>query len=237
MIGIMAAMPEEIAGLSDLMTERKVTEAGKRSYLEGKLFGKAVVLVFSRWGKVAASSTATTLINQFKVDKILFTGVAGAVHSMLRVGDIVIGETFIQHDLDAQPFFKRHEIPLLGVSEIKASREFVNAVKHAADQFAAEERLTYSPQVYRGQVVSGDRFFADTAALEELRGHCPDALCVEMEGAAVAQVCYEHGVDYVVVRTISDDGKDGAPDDFAEFVREVASHYSNGIVTRYIANI
>ncbi len=89
---------------------------GMRTYYSGRLFNEDVVLAFSRWSKVAAVSTVTTLIQKYNVDLVLFTGVAGALNSRLNVGDIIIADNLTQYDMDVSglPRFKKFEIPLLG---------------------------------------------------------------------------------------------------------------------------
>ena len=110
----MGAMPEEIDGVVVLLTNCVAATMGKRTYYSGEINGIETVVVFSRWGKVAAATTATTLIHEFKITELLFTGVAGAIHSDLKIGDIVLGNRLIQHDMDARPLMKQFEIPLLG---------------------------------------------------------------------------------------------------------------------------
>ncbi len=241
-IGIMGAMTEEIAGLVEAMGARpEQVEVGQRAYHVGELFGREVVVVFSRWGKVAAATTATELLARHGVGRMIFTGVAGAASPALRVGDVVVGSTLYQHDMDGSPLFPRHEIPLLRVSGIEteaaARRDAVRAAERflvqrrewIPDAVAAEFGIT-EPKVVEGEIASGDKFFADKVELDELRGRLPGVACVEMEGAAVAQVCHEYGVPLTVIRTISDAADEGAPVDFARFVRLIASRYSLGIV-------
>src|ERR1700754_2022194 len=111
-IGIMGAMPEEIDSITELLSEKRELSTGRRTYTIGKLNGIMTVVVFSRWGKVAAAITVSTLIQKFKVTEIIFTGVAGAIAPQLRIGDIVLGKRLIQHDMDARPIMKQFEIPL-----------------------------------------------------------------------------------------------------------------------------
>ena len=107
-------MREEIETLiHEIEVSDKVVK-GMRSYYKGKLWEKEVVLVFSRWGKVASATPATHLITDFEVSEILFTGVAGAVDSTLNIGDVVIGDAMYQHDMDASPLLEPFEVPLLG---------------------------------------------------------------------------------------------------------------------------
>ena len=106
-IGIISAMQEEMQTLLDNLQEPVATTKGMRTYYHGKLFNVEIVLVFSRWGKVASATTATQLINDFEVDEIIFTGVAGAISKDLNIGDIIIGKHLYQHDVDASPLFKK----------------------------------------------------------------------------------------------------------------------------------
>lgn len=244
-IGIMGAMTEEIAGLVEAMgSKREQVEVGRRTYHVGELFGHEVVVVFSRWGKVAAATTAAELLARHGVGRILFTGVAGAASPALRVGDVVVGRTLYQHDMDGSPLFPRHEIPLLGVTgfetDAPARRDAVVATeryfaRREFEEDGAREFGITAPKVLEGAIASGDKFFAAREELDELRRRLPDVACVEMEGAAVAQVCHEYGVPLTVIRTISDAADEGAPVDFPRFVRLVASRYSLGIVRALLA--
>src|SRR5688572_26729915 len=120
MLGIIGAMNEEVAALAQALSVPNARTIAGRKFLSGNLFGQPAVIVESRWGKVAAATTATHLMGTFKVDAIVFTGVAGAVNPALRIGDIVIARDLYQHDLDASPLFAPMEIPNLGVSAIRA---------------------------------------------------------------------------------------------------------------------
>ena len=113
MIGIISAMPEEIQTLLVNLKNKTTSTKGMRTYYQGLLFEKPVVLVFSRWGKVAAATTTTQLINDFDVEEIIFTGVAGSIKKNIPIGDIIIGNKLYQHDMNASPLVEPYEIPLL----------------------------------------------------------------------------------------------------------------------------
>lgn len=233
--GIMGAMPEEVDVLIEDMTERTPCELGGRTYHVGRLYGNPCVVVFSRWGKVAAASTATTLIQQFGVRRLLFTGVAGAVQEHLQVGDVVVADRLIQHDLDARPLIRQYEIPLLGITEVHAEPEWleqaVERMRNGMEQAhlpAFQQNIT--PRLHVGLILSGDRFFADAAQLADLRNQLPESLCVEMEGAAVAQVCHEHHTPFLVIRSISDKADHSSPVDFSTFVQETAGRYTRLLI-------
>lgn len=241
-IGIMGAMREEIQHIIGELSGRQDWDIGQRTFHTGTLWGTPVVLVFARWGKVAAATTATTLIHRFGVKEILFTGVAGALDHTLKLGDIIIGEYLYQHDLDARPFFDRHEIPLLGVSAIGTCVDRRKKLHQACVEFFREDLEPIksqaqslgiglsNPRIVISDIASGDKFFAEKAAIDELRSRLPTVSCVEMEGAAVAQVCHEHQIPFSIMRTISDSGDEQAPVDFVAFVNHVASVYSHGVL-------
>ncbi|KMZ11103.1 5'-methylthioadenosine nucleosidase S-adenosylhomocysteine nucleosidase [Candidatus Burkholderia humilis] len=243
-LGIMAALPQE---LGDLLTQMRAcgdvrtVALGKRDYHIGEVAGVALVVTLARIGKVAAA-TASALIHVFHGDAIVFTGVAGGVHADVKVGDVVIGETLLQHDLDASPLFPRYEVPLLDRARFDADRALTDALAQAAQAFLAHDGDALAtrfgvrePRVHRGLIVSGDRFVASNAGVDTLRRKLPDALAVEMEGAALAQICFEHDIPCAVVRTISDTADAHAPASFAEFLIAIASTYSSGVLSRFLS--
>jgi adenosylhomocysteine nucleosidase len=244
-LGIMAALPQELGDLIDAMRGAggmQTVTLGQREYHSGEVNGVRCVATLARIGKVAAATTASALIHAFHVDAIIFTGVAGGVHAGVKVGDIVVADTLLQHDLDASPLFPRFEVPLLGKSRFETSGRLSAALVAACEAFVAERGpalqssfMVESPRVHCGLVVSGDRFIASHAAVSALRDVLPDALATEMEGAALAQVCYEYGVPCAVLRTISDTADAHAPVSFAEFLTAIAATYSSGILSRFLS--
>lgn len=223
-VAVVAAMHEELAAVLALMPdEHRITVAG-RDFWQGHLHGHAVVVVLARIGKVAAATTATVLATRFGVGCIVFTGVAGGLGDGVRMGDAVVASEFLQHDMDAAPLFPRHEIPLYGRSRFPADAGLVAALLDAAREAMPQAR------VHHGLLISGDRFVSTTAEARALQAELPDALAVEMEGAAVAQVCHDFGIPFAAVRTISDRADDAAHGDFLEFIRTVASPSSAAIV-------
>ncbi|HEY5585341.1 MAG TPA: 5'-methylthioadenosine/adenosylhomocysteine nucleosidase [Ruminiclostridium sp.] len=250
-IGIIGAMQQEIKLLAESMKIIETKTIGMREYYLGKLFGKDVVLVFSKCGKVAAASTVTTLIEMFKVNLVLFTGVAGGADKALNIGDIVIADRLVQHDMDASalPGFRKFEIPLLGIDTFKSSDKMVSLAKHSAQHYISEymrddvsqcdleEFNIVLPNVVVGTVASGDQFVADSQKVRSLVNEISNLKCIEMEGAAVAQVCYEHNVDYMVFRVISDKADEHASINFPKFIEKTASHFTRGIIERFITEI
>jgi adenosylhomocysteine nucleosidase len=244
-IGIMSAMPEENLFMKEKMQITSTHDSAGRIYSSGKFMGKDVVLAFSRWGKIASAITALELIITHKIDLLIFTGVAGAVQCDLKAGDIIVAKDLVQHDMDAQPLYPRFEIPLIKKSFFDVDADLFEKTLQAAQAFKQNYHMFVEsdlmekfkldkPEIYSGTIASGDKFFNSHDQILELRSQIPGALCVEMEGASIAQVCYEHGVPFSVIRTISDAGDETAFHDFASFVRHVASPYSLGILSHLI---
>lgn len=244
-LGIISALHEEQQGLVEAMEGPAKHVHGMREYTEGSLWGIDAVCVLSRIGKVAAAMTATMLVEKFGVTHILFTGVAGAGSAGVHVGDIVVAESLVQYDLDVRPLFPRYEVPLTGLSHFLSDVQLSTRVANAAHAFmeedldsalTAEERARFrlaAPKVHRGTVASGDQFVSSAAQLNGIAAGLPGLLAVEMEGAAVAQVCFELGVPFAVIRTISDNANEDAATDFMQFVKTVAARYAFYIVKRF----
>ncbi|MBX9817858.1 MAG: 5'-methylthioadenosine/adenosylhomocysteine nucleosidase [Burkholderiaceae bacterium] len=241
-IAVLSALAEEQAGLLQRMQgARDVVLAGRRVWC-GSLWGQPVVLALSRIGKVAAATTATALIAHLGVSRVVFTGVAGGVGDGVQVGDVVVGTSYLQHDMDASPLFPRYDIPLYGQAVFAGDVDLCGALQMACDAALVGIRHQgRAPVVHHGLIASGDRFVssaAEVAALVgELRaaGHTP--LAVEMEGAAVAQVCADYGVPFAAVRTISDRADDSAHRDFRTFVQEVASVYALRVIENLLKTL
>ncbi len=227
-LAIVSAMHEELAAVLALMPDERRQLAGGREYWRGHLHGHEVIAVLSRIGKVAAATTATALIERFNVRNIIFTGVAGGLGPGVNVGDVVVADSFLQHDLDASPIFPRYEVPLYGASRFATDAALTQQLAHAAAAALPGVAL------HRGLVISGDRFVSTTAEARALQAALPDALAVEMEGAAIAQVCHDYGVPFAAVRTVSDRADDAAHGDFMKFVQEVASAHSAAIVNAFL---
>ena len=246
---IMTAMQEESAALVSETDVRETVRIGRRDYHTGYLCGQQVVLVFSHWGKVAAAITASCLISNFDVDEIIFTGVAGAIDEKVSIGDIVVADNLYQHDMDVRPILTRHEIPLLGSSEIatspqikenllKAANNFINDDLHSALKEGDENTdFTFNPSAISADIASGDQFISKSEHANDIRNRLPSVACVEMEGAAVAQVCNSYDLPFGIVRTISDSANHSSENDFNEFILNKAKIYSLGIIKQYLANI
>lgn len=244
-LAIVSALHQELAALlargheADFERQR---HAG-RDFLVGQLHGVPVVLVLCGIGKVAAATTATLLAERFGVGALVFTGVAGGLGDGVKVGDLVLADTLLQHDMDASPLFPRFEVPLTGRAHFDADPALTAALAAAAaavltapGHYGADAQAlgVTSPALHRGLVISGDRFVSAAAECGALRRVLPAALAVEMEGAALAQVCHDLGLPFAVLRTISDRADDSAHIDFMRFIDAVAAHASAAIVGRWL---
>ena len=242
-IGIMGAMSEEIGDVLSLLSGYEEKTMGMRTYYFGKINDIEVVVVFSRWGKVAAATTVSALIHQFGITELIFTGVAGAIEPELKIGDIVLGKRFIQHDLDARPLMKQYEIPLLGKIFLESDDIQLNIASRAIHKIIDDKTLlqlfapgllekfnTTEPGLSIGDIASGDVFFSTDRQRNLLHSQLPSILCVEMEGAAVAQVCLEYQIPFTIIRTISDTADDKSHIDFPLFIKDISSKYSTQII-------
>ena len=243
-IAILSALAQEQRGLIELLQgPSKVSHAGRDFWL-GHLHGHKVVLALSRIGKVAAATTATALIERFGVQRMVFTGVAGGLGRGVNVGDVVVGQDFVQHDLDVSPLFPRYEVPLYGKTRFDGDVVLTTALFEASRNALSDPHLLQAypaAKVHLGLIASGDRFVSNATESNDLRaallaaGH--DVLAVAMEGAAVAQVCHDYSVPFAAVRTISDRADDSAHADFPSFIDQVASKYAHAIVARFLKTL
>ncbi|MDR0228966.1 MAG: 5'-methylthioadenosine/adenosylhomocysteine nucleosidase [Flavobacteriaceae bacterium] len=244
-IGILGAIPQEVNGIINQLQQVEETTIGNRKYYKGYIGKQKVIVVYSRIGKVAAATTVATLLLQFKVSKILFIGVAGGIHPNVRVGDVVIAKNLIQYDMDASPLRPKFEIPLLGKTYFEADSNWSNDTYREIENMFTLENLHQlitqrelnkfnitTPKVHFGTIASGDQFFSTSEQKENLQSQLPEVLCVEMEGAAVAQVCYEFDIPFIVIRTISDNANEEASFSFQSFVEEISLVYGQEIITK-----
>lgn len=245
--GIISAMQQEAALIQENIINPTTVQIGDRQFTKGTFEGIPVVFALAGVGKVSAAITTTLLITQFEADKILFTGVAGGGQNT-SIGDIVVGSSYLQHDLDLRPVFPQFYIFSLGTQFIDATPDLVQGVKAAAERFLKREQTSFlklgiqNPSVHKGTILSGDQFISSAEQHKQIAGSTkellPDGfLAIEMEGAAVAQVCQELKVPFVVVRSISDKANHDAGIHFQTFMEQVAGHYSLGVLKEYFQGL
>ncbi|WP_447921899.1 5'-methylthioadenosine/adenosylhomocysteine nucleosidase [Achromobacter aegrifaciens] len=236
-LAILGALHEEIADLLAAMDPgATIRRIAMRDFHVGTLWGTPCVIALSRIGKVAAAATASIVIQEFKVSRVIFTGLAGGLHADAAVGDVVVASALMQHDMDARPLFGQHEIPLLGRERFDADPVLSERLLDSAGQFARGHTGlpagpgAQRPRVHHGLIATGDVFVNSNDYAHQLRQRLPEALCLEMEGGAMAQVCYEFGVPFAVLRVISDQADHAAKADFTDFLVNLARVYTAGIL-------
>ena len=244
-LGILGAMPQEIDALLPHLESRRTTTRAGRDFHRGVLFGIEAVVVFSRWGKVAAASTATELILLHDVRAVVFCGIAGALDPSIARGDVVVARHLYQHDLDASPFFPPTHVPLLNVSALPTDEAVSASLLKASDTFLRNDLPRDGGDLYRqaglgavkavrADIASGDRVIFSETDRQAVLACVPAARCVEMEGAAAAQVCHEHGVPFACVRTISDSADGDGAEHVKPFFEGLAGVYTLGILRRWL---
>lgn len=210
-IGIIGAMDEEINCLQDRMNEVKKKRIASMEFYEGSLHGKEVIAVRSGIGKVNAAICTQILIDQYHIDLVINTGVAGSLRSEIEIADIVLSSDALQHDMDATNFgYDFGIIPRMECSIFPADLEILDTAKQACREVIPEVG------VHIGRIVSGDQFIADNNKKEWLV-QTFQGYCTEMEGAAIAQVAYLNGVPFLIVRAISDKADHSAEMSYAQF--------------------
>ena len=223
MVGIIFAMEEELLALKKYMKLNKEYNIFELKFYEGKINGVDVVLVESGIGKVNAARTTQILIDNIKVDYIFNIGVAGGVDNNLDVLDIVIATSLVQHDFDITAFnHKKGYIPNIG-DDIKTDSKLVDM---AINSFNVD-----GSKIFKGVIASGDIFCTDSLMTNKINKKF-GALCVEMEGASIAQVCYLSKIPFLIIRSISDVlGKDNLIT-YEEFL-----YKSSDVVALFVRNL
>ena len=212
-IAIMGAMPEEIEPIIGKLKNLKETVYAANKYYEGTYNGKDVVVAYSKIGKVFATLTATILIEKFNCDTVLFSGVAGAISSDLKVGDLIIANGVSQHDLDITAF--GHPFGYVPEGEVCISTDV--ALRNIAKDVAKEKGLVLK----EGVIATGDQFVANSERKDWI-GETFKADALEMEGAAVAVVCSSLNIPFFILRAISDSADIDAGFDFDTFLESSA---------------
>jgi len=212
-LAIMGAMPEEIAPILEKLGEYKTTNYAGNSYYEASYSGVNLVIAYSKIGKVFSTLTATTLCEHFGAQKLLFSGVAGAVSPKLKVGDLIVATKLAQHDLDITAFGHPFGYVPEGAVFVKADKEMIALSKEVAKEM--------NKSVQEGIIATGDQF-VDNEERKNWIGETFGADALEMEGASVAVVCDALDVPFFILRAISDAADMDASFSFDEFLETSA---------------
>ena len=195
MIGIIGAMDEEVEQLVEVMEITREETKACMTFKAGKLAGKDVVIVRSGIGKVNAAACTQILVDDFKADYIINTGIAGSLKAEIDIADVVISSDVLHHDMDATGFgYPLGQIPRMDTLSFAADERLIKLAGQACKNAVPEIG------VHVGRVVSGDQFISDKAVKERISSNF-DGFCTEMEGAAIAQVSYLNKVPFVILRT------------------------------------
>ena len=227
-IAIIGAMPQEVEILCSLMLEPKTTEIANCKIFEGKINNRPVAVLQSGIGKVAAAMGTTLLIQQFKPDMIINTGSAGGLDPNLNVGDVIISTEVRHHDVDVTAFgYEKGQLPA-NPAAFLPNEQLVEVAKKQAEKLGLN--------AVSGLICSGDAFINGADKIAQIRADFPQVAAVEMEAAAIAQVCHAMQIPFVVVRAISDVANKESHLSFDEFL-PLAAEKSSEMILAMLNNL
>lgn len=221
--GIICAMDEELKMLIDHLQDQEIKNIGANQFYLGVLGTKRVVLVKCGIGKVQAAITTALLIQNFGVKYVINSGSAGGIGQGLAVGDVVLSTKVAYHDVDVTAFgYLPGQLPQQP-QYFQADQGLLDKLQQAAQKTALN--------VKRGLIVSGDQFIASKEKIQTILTQFPQALCCEMEGAAIGQTAAQFNVGFIVVRAMSDTADEQANQSFDEFIVEAGKRSAQMILT------
>ncbi|HIP19585.1 MAG TPA: 5'-methylthioadenosine/adenosylhomocysteine nucleosidase [Sulfurimonas sp.] len=212
-IAIMGAMPEEVAPILEKIGTYKTTEYAGNKYYEATYKGTELVVAYSKIGKVFSTLTATTMIEHFSCDVLLFSGVAGGINPELKIGDLIVATKLSQHDLDITAFGHPMGYVPEGSVFVETDKDLLKLSKEVASELGKK--------VIEGVIATGDQFVHDSSMKENIVKHF-NADALEMEGGSVAVVCNALNVPFFILRAISDTADTDASFSFDEFMESSA---------------
>ena len=228
-LGIIGAMQVEVETLVEALVEKESHKKAGRTYYTGKLDGLDVVVVQCGVGKVNAAICAQTLCDHFGVTHLVNTGIAGSLNAQLDIGDLVISTDAMYHDFDCVHFgYEMGRVPGMDVTGFPADAEMIRLALAAAES-------VHPGHCRQGRIASGDLFVAEKATKEAIICKT-QALCTEMEGAAIAHTAYLNDVPFVIIRAISDKADDSAQMDYPTFEAQAARHCA-GVTLALVKNL
>jgi adenosylhomocysteine nucleosidase len=222
-IGIIGAMEPEVAHLIQSLTSAEHSLIAGIEFISGQIAGKEVVITRSGIGKVAASIATTLLIEKFAVTHVVNTGSAGGFVDSLKIGDIVISSEVRHHDVDVTAF--GYEIGQMAQQPAAfiPDAALVEAAKNAVSALGEVKAI-------EGLICTGDSFICDPERTKVMRANFPTMAACEMEGAAIAQVCHQFKVPFVVIRSLSDNANNDSPVDFDSYIIKAGHHSAMMVV-------
>lgn len=220
--GIIGAMEEEIDYLQQQMTNQKKHEVANSIFIEGEIANQNVVLLQSGIGKVNAAIATTILMERFQPSIVINTGSAGGFAKELQVGDVVISSEVVHHDVDVTGFnYKMGQVPGMPVTFI-ADEQLIQQVQSILERFDVRSEI--------GLIGTGDVFMHQPKRIQATLDDFPNMLAAEMEGAAIAQVCHQYHVPFVIIRALSDIAGVESTMSFNDFLSLAAKNAANLII-------
>lgn len=225
-------MPEEVGIILENLESINLSKFGDLKLYSGKFVldnsqEVYITTAWSGWGKVSAARATIRLLsskyNNVPVDKAIFTGVAGAVDAKLKKWDVIIANSVIQHDMDARPIFDKYVIPALNNKQIFPDGNLLDKTFNDLNKEFNKKSFSKFGSLYKGLIATGDMFISSRDKINQLSDEITGLYAVEMEGAAFAQVAFQEKVNWLVLRTISDEANETASSDFNEFLSEYKS--------------
>ncbi len=217
-IGIIGAMEEEVNQLKEKMTGVKIKSKASMDFYSGRLEDREVVIVRSGIGKVNGAVCTQILVDEFNINIVINTGIAGSLKSEINIGDMVIATDTLQHDVDATGFgYKYGVIPRMKTSVFVADTKLLKKAQSICSQ------VNPDISVFLGRIVSGDQFIDDKDKKSWIAGQFA-GYCTEMEGAAIAQTAYLNKIPFLIIRSISDKADDSAHMDYGKFETAAIAH-------------
>lgn len=218
MIGIIGAMDEEVEQIVSAMELTRQETKASMTFNAGKLSGRDVVIVRSGIGKVNAAVCTQILVDDFNVDYVINTGIAGSLKAEIDIADVVISSDVLHHDMDATGFgYPLGQIPRMDTLSFAADDRLIKLAEEAC------AKVIPQVGVHVGRVVSGDQFISDKAVKDRISKNF-EGFCTEMEGAAIAQTASLNGVPFVILRAISDKADDSAAMDYPAFEKQAIAN-------------
>ena len=222
-IGIIAAMPEELAYFLQHLDDAREEKVLGNSYHTGKVGSVELVLVESGIGKVMSAMSVAILADHFQVDAVINTGSAGAVANGIAVGDVVIADKLCYHDVDVTAFGYDYGQMARQPLYFESDKKFISLI---------QESLSKLDQTWHlGLIATGDSFVAGEDKIKVIKEHFPQVLAVEMEGAAIAQAAHALNLPFLVIRAMSDNANHEASISFDEFIVEAGHRSAQALMT------
>ncbi|AGM99260.1 5'-methylthioadenosine/adenosylhomocysteine nucleosidase [Streptococcus iniae] len=222
-IGIIAAMAQELELLVDKLEDKTCHEVLRNTYYCGKIANHDIVLVQSGVGKVMSAMTVAILVDRFEVDALINTGSAGAVARGLAIGDVVVADRLVYHDVDLTAFGYDYGQMSMQPLYFDCDQTFVDTFKEVLQQENNPSHM--------GLIATGDSFIAGQEKINQIKAAFPDVLAVEMEGAAIAQAAHATGKPFVVIRAMSDTAAHDANISFDHFIIEAGKKSAATLMT------